>query len=77
VPSVPAGTYRLLVAPQGSAPIVYDVNVTRDAPLMWLYLLALLALLVPPAIRGLQHASFEQQRWMESDYPPVSDDDDD
>jgi predicted RNA-binding Zn-ribbon protein involved in translation (DUF1610 family) len=76
VPAVPAGTYRLLIAPQGSAPVVYDVRVTRDAPSVWLYLLALVALLVPPAVRGLQHATFEHNRWMESDYPPVTSDDD-
>jgi hypothetical protein len=75
VPSVPAGTYRLVIAPQGPGSVLYDVNVTRDAPALWLYLFALLALLLPPAVRGLQHASFEQARWMESDYPPVSDDD--
>ncbi|HYW14507.1 MAG TPA: DUF4178 domain-containing protein [Longimicrobium sp.] len=75
VPAVPAGTYRLVVAPQASAFVRYDVHVTRDAPLVWLYLLALVALLVPPAVRGLQHASFEQARWMESDYAPVSTDD--
>jgi hypothetical protein len=77
VPSVPAGTYRLLISPQGSAPMVYSVNVTRDAPAFWLYLLAFLALLVPPLIRAVQHHSFEHGRWMESDYPPVSDDDED
>jgi len=72
VPSVPAGTYRLVIAPQGSTRITYDVRVTRDAPAVWLYLLALVALLVPPAVRGAQHLSFEHQRWMESDYPPTA-----
>ena len=76
VPAVPAGTYRLMIAPQGSAPVLYDVSVTRDRPSGWLYLLALVALLIPPAVRGLQHTTFEHNRWMESDYPPVSSDDD-
>jgi hypothetical protein len=76
VPSVPAGTYRLVITPQGSASTFYEVNVTRDAPGYWLYVVALVALLVPPAVRGLQHTSFEHQRWMESDYPPSSGDDD-
>ncbi|HST62167.1 MAG TPA: DUF4178 domain-containing protein [Longimicrobium sp.] len=76
VPAVPAGTYRLVIAPQGSAPVLYDVSVTRDPPSVWLYLLAMVALLIPPAVRGLQHVSFEQARWMESDYAPVSTDDD-
>jgi hypothetical protein len=77
VPSVPAGTYRLVIVPQGSTGVAYSVRVTRDAPSVWLYLLALLALLVPPAVRGIQHLSFEHQRWMESDYPPVTSSDDD
>jgi len=76
VPSVPAGTYRLVIAPQASAPVTYDVRVTRDTPSVLMYLLALLALLIPPAVRGLQHVSFEHARWMESDYPPVTMDDD-
>jgi hypothetical protein len=76
VPSVPAGTYRLVIAPQGPAPVVYDVKVTRDPATLWAYLLALLALLLPPVVRGLQHTTFEHQRWMESDYPPTSSDDD-
>ncbi len=76
VAAVPAGTYRLVVAPQGSSQVAYSVRVTRDAPPILLYVLALLALLVPPAVRGIQHASFEHQRWMESDYPPVTSSDD-
>jgi hypothetical protein len=75
VPSVPPGRYRLVIAPQGSSRFDYGVRVTRDTPPVWLYLLALLALLVPPAVRGLQHSVFEHQRWMESDYPPVTSDD--
>jgi hypothetical protein len=71
VPSVPAGTYRLVVAPQAPGPVTYDLRVTRDAPSVWLYLFALLALLVPPAVRAGQHLAFEHQRWMESDYPPA------
>lgn len=76
VPSVPPGTYRLVVAPQSLQMFNYSVRVTRDAPLVWLYVLALLALLIPPAVRGMQHMSFEHQRWMESDYPPATSDDD-
>jgi predicted RNA-binding Zn-ribbon protein involved in translation (DUF1610 family) len=77
VPAVPAGIYRLVIAPQSPGWVSYSVRVTRDAPSYWLYFLALLALLVPPAVRGLQHVSFEHQRWMESDYPPVTSDEDD
>lgn len=75
--SVPAGTYRLVIAPQGSGPVAYSVQVTRGGPAVSLYVLALVALLIPPAIRGMQHMSFEHNRWMESDYPPVTSDDDD
>jgi Domain of unknown function (DUF4178) len=75
--AVPAGSYRLVIAPTGSAPFTYDVEVTRGGPSILLYFLAFLALLVPPAIRGIQHLSFEHNRWMESDYPPVTSGDDD
>jgi hypothetical protein len=77
VPAVPAGTYRLVIAPQSVQTFSYGVRVTRDAPSVWLYVLALLALLLPPAVRGLRHVTFEHQRWMESDYPPVTSSDDD
>jgi hypothetical protein len=77
VPSVPAGTYRLVIAPQGPSPVSYSVAVTRGGPALSLYLLALLALLIPPAVRGMQHLTFEHSRWMESDYPPVTSDEDD
>lgn len=76
VPSVPAGTYRLIIAPQAAGPVMYNVRVARGGPAVSLYFLALLALLIPPAVRGLQHVSFEHSRWMESDYPPVTSDDD-
>lgn len=76
VPAVPAGTYRLVIVPQGSASVGYSVHVTRGGPPVLLYFLALLALLVPPVVRGIQHLSFEHQRWMESDYPPVTTSDD-
>ena len=67
--------YRLVVAPQASTDVSYSIRAVHGAPAMSLYLLGLLALLVPPIIRALMQAGFERSRWMESDYPPTSDDD--
>ncbi|HEX6042765.1 hypothetical protein, partial [Longimicrobium sp.] len=75
--AVPAGTYRLVIAPQGPSAFAYQVRVTHGGPAVSLYILALLALLIPPAVRGMQHLTFEHNRWMESDYPPTSSSDDD
>ena len=79
VPSVPAGRYYLRVAVEGAPDIEsagYAVTLRRDVPLNSYFLIALLALLVPPAIATMQHASFESSRWSESDYPPTSSSDD-
>lgn len=72
VPRVPPGRYRLVVAPQASADVRYSIRAVHGGPAMSLYLLGLLALLVPPVVRGLMSAGFERSRWMESDYPPTS-----
>lgn len=73
---VPGGTYRLVVAPQGEGAFTYDVKVTRDPPSGFLFLAALFLLVLPPLYVSLMSASFEHQRWMESDYPPATGDDD-
>ncbi|HEY0035468.1 MAG TPA: DUF4178 domain-containing protein [Longimicrobium sp.] len=73
---VPAGTYRLVVAPQGEGAFTYDVKVTRDPPSGFLFLAALFLLVLPPLYVSMMSAGFEHQRWMESDYPPTSGDDD-
>jgi hypothetical protein len=73
---VPAGTYRLVVAPQGDFAFSYDVRVIRDPPSLFMYLAALFLLVLPPVYVSLMSASFEHQRWMESDYPPATGDDD-
>jgi hypothetical protein len=73
---VPGGTYRLVVAPSGDQPFGWSAKVTRDPPSGSLFLAALLLLLIPPAWAGIMAASFEHQRWMESDYPPETGDDD-
>jgi predicted RNA-binding Zn-ribbon protein involved in translation (DUF1610 family) len=76
VPRVAPGRYRLVVAPQASTDVRYSIRAVHGGPAMSLYLLGLLALLVPPVVRGLMGATFEHSRWMESDYAPVADDED-
>jgi hypothetical protein len=75
VSRVPPGRYRLVVAPQSYADVRYSVRAVHGGPALSLYLLAFLALLVPPAVRALMQAGFERSRWMESDYPPSGDED--
>jgi hypothetical protein len=79
---VPGGRYFLRVEPNGGQPeagaVRYSVTVRRDVPSLGLYLIALVALVVPPVFTALRAASFESQRWAESDYAPTattSDDD--
>lgn len=68
VPSVPPGRYWLRVEPQGEQPFSYEVRVRRDVPFGWMYLLAALLLLAPPAMGAIGLGMFEHQRWLESDY---------
>lgn len=76
VPRVPPGRYRLIVAPQSPAEVQYSLRATHGAPAASLYLMAIIALLIPPVWRLIRRAAFERSRWMESDYPPSSGDDD-
>jgi hypothetical protein len=75
VSPVPAGRYYLRVEPEsqpdpGRAPqmVHYTIQVRRDVPAYWPYAIALVLLLVPPAVRSIQAGRFESQRWQESDY---------
>ena len=71
VPSVPAGRYYLRVEPESEASfglITYSVTVTRDVPVLSLYLAGFLALLVPAIFISWRAFNFEQMRWAESDY---------
>jgi hypothetical protein len=52
------------------------VRVIRDPPSMFMYLAAFFLLVLPPVYVSLMSASFEHQRWLESDYPPTTGDDD-
>ncbi|HYR12435.1 MAG TPA: DUF4178 domain-containing protein [Longimicrobium sp.] len=70
VPRVAPGRYRLVVAPQGSSNVRYSIRAVHATPSRSLYLLAVLALLVPPVWRLAGRHGFERGRWMESDYPP-------
>ena len=74
VPSVPPGRYYLRVEPESEkqfGPIQYSVTVTRDVPVMSLYLVALIALLFPALLISWRTFNFEQMRWAESDHPLV------
>ncbi|HEX8394529.1 MAG TPA: DUF4178 domain-containing protein [Longimicrobium sp.] len=74
IASVPPGRYRLVLAPDGPTAFTYRVEVRRDVPAGSLYLVAMLLLLIPPIFPALRRASFEGQRWAESDYAPASED---
>jgi Zn-finger nucleic acid-binding protein len=77
VPSVPAGRYYLRVEPETDAPqLSLRVVVRRDVPLKRLPLIALVLLLLPAIWAGMRQSSFENTRWMESDHPRTSSDDD-
>lgn len=72
IPSVPPGRYLLRVEPQGQQPYSYTVNVRRDVPMGWMYIVAGLLLLLPPALASMRVGMFEAARWSESDYAPSS-----
>jgi hypothetical protein len=82
LPEIPAGNYYLRVEPDGtpgSMPVNYTLTVSRDVPQVMWFLIALGALLVPPALISFRSYRFEFNRWQESDYAveTSSDDDDD
>ena len=82
---VPGGRYFMRIEPQagaqsGPTPSVgYSVAVRRDVPSFAFFVIGLLLLAAPPVLGVLKAASFETQRWAESDYAPTGggDDDDD
>ena len=80
LPPVAPGRWFLRIDAEGpttSGRIPYRVTVRRDVPGVLPFVLALVLLLVPPAVVGARSASFEVKRWAESDYAPVSDSSDD
>ncbi|HUE24989.1 MAG TPA: DUF4178 domain-containing protein [Bryobacteraceae bacterium] len=72
LPSLPPGHYYLLIEPESDANlglIGYTVTVTRDVPVLGIYLAALAALLLPALLISWRTYNFEQMRWAESDHP--------
>ena len=70
--SVPAGHYYLRIEPEGDASlgsVGYTVTVTRDVPVLSIYLLSFGALLLPALLISWRAYNFEQMRWAESDRP--------
>jgi hypothetical protein len=86
VPRVPPGRYYLRIEPEMDAEasaqstagmsMSYEVVVRRDVPTSFWLWVALPLLLIPPITISLRSASFEGQRWAESDYAPQGGDDD-
>lgn len=78
VPSVPSGRYYLRVEPETDSPqLNFRIIVKRDVPLTRLPLIALVLLLLPAVWAGMRQGVFENTRWMESDHPRVSSDEED
>lgn len=76
LPRVVAGSYVLMVEPEGPYPVSWRVRLTRDVPRpLWLWL-ALGALIAPPVFFLWRKVAFESRRWSESDHAPAGADDD-
>jgi len=72
LPSIPPGRYYLRVEPESDSSfglIGYTVTVTRDVPVLTVYLVAFCALLLPALLISWRTYNFEQIRWAESDHP--------
>ncbi|MGC9945221.1 MAG: DUF4178 domain-containing protein [Bryobacteraceae bacterium] len=75
LPSIPPGHYYLRIEPESDAnlgSIGYNVTVTRDVPVLGIYLVALAAILFPALLISWRTYNFEQMRWAESDHPMKS-----
>jgi len=79
IPTVPSGQYYLRVQPElgsdGERPMNFLLTVQRDMPGVAFFAIALGLLAVPPLFAAFRHHAFEQMRWRESDYAPLSSDD--
>ena len=85
IPSVPPGRYYLRIEPEMEAnsgrydpkarawgnSVAYHITLRHEVPNYTWYWLAALLLLIPPVFHSIRVRSFEAQRWMQSDYPPV------
>lgn len=77
---IPGGRYFLRVEGDGppDGPVVAGtLRVRRDVPSIVPFLLALVALAIPPGFMAFRAQAFEAKRWAESDHPPVTLNDDD
>lgn len=86
IPAVPPGRYHLSIEPEMESSsgrydprarawgnsVAYGITLRHDVPnYTWIWIAALL-LLVPPVFHTIRGRSFEVQRWMQSDYPPIT-----
>ena len=72
LPSIPPGHYYLRIEPESDPSlgiIGYTVTVTRDVPVVGVYLLAFAALLLPALLISWRTHNFELARWADSDHP--------
>jgi len=58
-------------------PLNFMLAVQRDMPNVTYFAVVLGLLAIPPIFAAFRQHSFEQLRWRESDYAPVTSDDDD
>jgi hypothetical protein len=77
LPHVPAGHYYLRVEPEGTVPATYLVQIYRDVPRWWMFLVTVGLILIVPAVVLWKKRSFEYKRWSESDHPMGSGGEDD
>jgi hypothetical protein len=71
VPSVAPGRYYLRVEPEmakNAQSMVYTLEIRRSVPSSGLFLLAAGLLLIPPILTTWRAASFEQNRWAQSNF---------
>jgi hypothetical protein len=72
IPAVTPGKYYLRVEPEmDSGGVSYDLTLRHDVPNYTWFWLAAGLLLLPPVIYTIRARSFETQRWMNSDHPPI------
>jgi hypothetical protein len=76
---IPSGRYFLRIEPEGDRagrPMRYRVRVIRDVATSIWFFAALVLIVIPPLASTWRSATFERQRWAESDLrPPGSSDD--
>jgi hypothetical protein len=73
---IPSGRYFLRIEPDGDRagrPVHYRVRIIRDAATSIWFVAALVLIVIPPIAATWRSATFERQRWAESDHAPVAD----